>query len=322
MDVSQIVSEYGPYMNVGQNATFIKKKLYQRGVTAASMTSFKTENDIVELAVGALTDVIQAYQGIWTAKGDLTIIPNKLTLDPIKIDMEIDVTKLHGNWIEFMEGKGILDPVQFPFIAWIVSEHVIPMIQQNIELFGIFKGVTGLVTPGVATEAGASMNGLKSKILANLNLTGSPVLGKINRVVLDAFTSDGSNAFDNIEKFVESIPDAYMGIPMNLYMSYKRLTQYRRDKRNTFPALEKFEALIDGYENITLIGCPSMAGEEIIFLTPKENVYYLIKDESNQNTFKIESAHRLVSLFTQFKLGVGFAVNEAVWAYVPDSQIH
>ena len=308
--IADIISEYGPYVNRGQNKNKIKQLLFQTPETAAGMTSYQTENDIEELGVGSLTeDFIQAFQQAWTPKGDITIVPNKLILDHIKIDMEVDPYKIVGSWLEFLR-KGALDPTKFPLIAYIVQEYVIPRIQSNIELKGIFKGKTGAITPGTATGALASMNGLKVKLIAGVKDT------TMNKVALG--TLSASNIFEKVEEFASAIAEVYQGVPMEINMSKNWEYLYKIDRRNTFNYPTQLDATVDGRLH-TVKGLASMAGEDIMFATPKENKFYLYKDQTNQSVFQIEGSKRLVNLYTDFKLGTGFGINQAVWSYIPES---
>ena len=56
----------------------------------------------------------------------------------------------------------------------------------------------------------------------------------------------------------------------------------------------------------------------IMYLTSAYK-FYLYKDQTNQSVFQIEGSKRLVNLYTDFKLGTGFGINQAVWSYIPES---
>ena len=310
LDIAQIISEFGPFINNGQNRKDLKKKLFQAPETAKIMTSYRTQDSFKQLAYAKITeDFIQRFQQSWTPKGGVSITPNKLELNHIKIDLEFNPYSIVDTWLEFLR-EGALNPVQFPLIAYLLQEHVIPGIQSDLELKGIFKGSMGTLVPGTATTGLASMDGLKKKIIAGVKD------GTINKISLG--TLSAATIFEKVEEFVDGIEELYQDQNMSINMSDKWERLYKRDRRGSFNYPVAPDDSVD-FTPQTVNGLASMSGEDIIWCTPKENMFYLVKDETNQSIFQIEGTKRLVNVYTDFSVGVGFAINQAVWAYVPES---
>ena len=69
--------------------------------------------------------------------------------------------------------------------------------------------------------------------------------------------------------------------------------------------------------NLTLTPLPSMAGENMIFTTPKENFIRLMNRNTGASNISIESVDRQIKVFADWYESVGFGIEEAVFAYVP-----
>jgi hypothetical protein len=104
-------------------------------------------------------------------------------------------------------------------------------------------------------------------------------------------------------------------------MSKKWERAYLRDKRSQAFNLQRTN--IDKSIDFTpqqVLGLESMNGSDIIFATPKANLIALSKKSANMNKFAIESSKRQVFFYTDFWKGIGFGINQAVWASVPTAE--
>ena len=91
----------------------------------------------------------------------------------------------------------------------------------------------------------------------------------------------------------------------------------------------KFAAYFPGFKDQDLIGKPvfcegrvigkvtAIAGENIIFTTPKENFIRLMNRNNGASNISIESVDRQIKVFADWYESVGFGIEEAVFAYVP-----
>jgi hypothetical protein len=60
-----------------------------------------------------------------------------------------------------------------------------------------------------------------------------------------------------------------------------------------------------------------MAGENVIFTTPKENFIRLMNRNNGASSISVESVDRQIKVFADWYESVGFGIEEAVFAYVP-----
>jgi len=312
LTVTDLITEYGAYYKAGsQNVTRVLKQMMQPTVTENYMTLLKTDDTVYQLSQGKIADLIQPFQKAFTAKGGMTFTPNKIELNHIKVDDSLYPDDIEATWLGFLSSSD-LTRKDWPIVRYIIEQYYLPKIKDNLELKEIFKGIYAAPGAGVAGATGTSMDGIGKKITDGL------ADGTINFANLGVVTT--ANIFDKVELFIDHISEVYQGVEMNVFMSKSWEKAYLRDKRSQAYYNIGSDAQIANRIDFTpqsVVGLPSMNGSDVFFATPKDNMLYVQKKDLNKYRFNIEESKREVYFMTDWYEGVGFGINEIVWAYDP-----
>lgn len=310
--VSSIVSEYGAYYeNSGQNKKRLFNLLMQPSETEKHMTGVKTDHTIYRMANGVITSLVQPFNKIFSAKGELTFTPNKIELGHPKVDVSLYPDDIEDTWLGFLADNN-LSRKEWPLVRYMIEEFLIPKIKDDIELNAVYTGVKkDAPGGGVAGDPQDVFDGLRKQIYTGI------AAGTVNDYTTEVGALDSDTIFDQVETFVDSISNVYKNIRMPIFMSPSWYRAYMRDKR------------AQGYYHITsdkevnngvdftpqfVVALPSMEGCNEIWATPKANLLRVTKRGENSTKFRIEEAKRLVSIMTDWWEAPGIGLFEAVFA--------
>lgn len=307
--VSDIVTEYGAYYEKSsQNQGRLRNLLLQPSVTEKYMTQIKTDDTTFKLANGVIGNIVQPFHKNFTKSGDQTFTAQELSLYHLKVDLEMYPDDIEATWLGFLSSNS-LNRKDWPVVRYIMEQMVVPKIKDNIELLEIVKGEYSAPDGNTPGATGTGMNGLKYQLQAAVNAHKANFVSGMSTIT-------SSNAFDQVEIFIDGISNVYSGVPMNIFMSPLYYKYFKRDARSqgfyTITGDEKVDDKVD-FSPHKVVGLPSMIGETFIFATPKDNFLYLNKKATNKTKFKVEEAKRVISIMTDWYEGVGFGIREAVW---------
>jgi uncharacterized protein YciU (UPF0263 family) len=316
VDVSELVTEFGDfYINQGQNMNDLMQKLRQKAVTPAQFVPVVTENSVYRRSQSRLGSIVQSFQKAFTEKGALEFLPRSIDLYHMKIDLALYPDDVVESWIGFFEDLNENDRSKWPLIRYIIEKEVIPQMMQDLEKKEYYKGVYAAPTPGTAGVTGNSMNGIRKWFKNGLTAWGGD--GSIND--LNAGSISASNIFAKIEEIVDKLDHVLEGEELTLGMSPFWVRQYLRDKRNEHGTDVNYDSgklTVDFYDNCRIVGFPSMSGTDDIFVTPSFNMKY-VRRTNGFKTPQIETQKREVFLMTDWYEGIGFDLNELIFAHVP-----
>ena len=310
MDVSQVVAEYGAYYeNSGQNQDRVKTLMLQGFDTYQFLTHLKTNDTIYKLAKATIERVLQPFKKTFSPTEQAKVTPNPIPLYKVKIDLSEDPDDVESNWLGFLASENV-SRKEWPFVRWYIEKLILPKAQEDLET-AIFNGVrveptAGNSTPGAVLDI---LNGIKYQLLAAVG-------NGLVTINLNPLTT--SNIFDEVEKFRDGISNVYKQKELIYFMSPTWADAYKKDKRNNFPAAYP----LDDYGKVDfsphkVYGLPSMYSTDIIFATPKENLLWITKKDKNLTKFRLEESHRTVDFLADTYMGIGFGINEAVFASIP-----
>lgn len=313
INISEIVSEFQKF--VGNNENDIRRLILQPTESNKYMTRIMQE-DSFKAGKAVIEDLVQGFQKGWTAKGEATFTPREIVHRRHKIDLEFYPDEIVGSWLGFLASENV-DRTVWPITRYIVEKLIMEKVAENreLKLYGI--GNYASVSEGVAQATGLSMDGFCTQ-LEDAKVAGTSAF---NFITLNELTT--TSIFDEVESFVDQIDAVYQGKPMNIFMSQSWMRAYLRRRRDLHGGDANFDQFnnvkVDG-TNMTLVGLPSMAGKDIIFTTPKENFIWLTKMNDGASDIKIETAQREIFVFADWHENVGFGIEEAVFASVPDAE--
>lgn len=310
IDVADVVTEYGAYyLDSGQNMQSLFKKLYRPSITASLFSPRPTQNTVWQLASAEQDRVLQPFQKAFTPLGTLDFKPNPIHLFKMKIDKAEYPDAIAEIWLGFLEGEGI-NRKDWPFVRWMIEEHVLPKAQEDYELHEVFGGVYVAPTPGTPGAAGTAMNGI-------LKLQNDLVAaGRISPIVTGTLPVTDLDVVNYVENFVTNIPTVYRKVIDCVCLNENLELKYRRGKRAKYngqylqePNLET----VADFPNAKVIGLPSHAGSSRIWASLPQARVRTIKKAALAKTMTIENVDRQVKMYTDWSEGVGFTIPEFVF---------
>lgn len=311
ISVADVISEFGAYYNANRaNKKNLRNQIFQGMETPGVCTSIITDSSVYEVSGSQIGEVLQPYQSMFTKKGNLDFSPKSIPLRQMKIDWEDNPSVLFGNWLGFLADNNV-DRKQWPFIKWLIEEKLIPKSREDRELLAYFKGTYLAPTPGTAGDAIDVMDGLGKQIDDGLTAA------TINQITLNGGLTT-SNIFDQVEAFVNGLPDTWEGRGVKVCMSKRWAKAYLTDKRNTLgtqPSYEKGSAGVD-FTDTEVKGLASMSGTDYIFATVPANLAH-IKNRKKAEDFQVEGSKRTVSVYSDWSEAISFLEDDLVYAYAP-----
>ncbi|WP_022821897.1 hypothetical protein [Hymenobacter norwichensis] len=310
LEITDVVAQFGAYyLNQGQNLTRLYTLLRSATTTESLFTPVNTDDTIWRAAKALFTRVVQPFQKQFTPLASVKFVPVEIRQFKMKVDAQEYPDELESSWLGFLDGDDI-DRKTWPFVRWYVEVYLIPQIKQDIEYNEIFQGSYVAPTTGTPGAAGTSMDGLKKTI------NGHITAGRITPITTGALEITNPEALvEQFEAFADGIHKDYWSIPMTLGTSETVARAFLRGQERKYGKNTGGGAL--GLQinntNITVAGVPSHRDTQKIWCTPKGNAIMLRKRIQNQTKVQVESVDRLLKLFTDFSMGIGFIIPEIVF---------
>lgn len=311
LTLTEIISEFGTYL--GENQSQVLKLLTQPTESQKFMTTIATRQLEYRMAKAVIDDVVQGFQKAWTPKSTLTFTPRTIAQRRHKIDLEFYPDDVFESWLGFLTNEAI-DRKNWPITRYIIEQLMLPKVLDNRELKLIGKGDYAAVSPSTAQATGLSMDGFVTQ-LEDAYAAGT---SNINFIELDALTDE--NIFEQIELFAGSVDELYQSIAMRVFVSrnnYRRYMLKRRDLHGADVNYQGGNYTLEG-TNMILTPLPSMTGKDVIFATPQENFLRVINANDGASNIAVENVDRLIKVYADWHEAVGFGIEEAVFAYVPE----
>jgi len=320
---TDLVTEFGDYyVNQGQNMQSLLQKLRVRTATPNAAIIEYTENTVYRRSQSILSEIVQAFQRPFTTKGSYEFKPRTIDLYRLKFDIALHPDDIVGTWVGFLEGEvqsgrmtTDMARAQWPLVRYMIEMDVFPQIQHDLETKLYYKGEYLAPTANVAGATINAMSGIRKWLKDGLASHGGD--GSILELS-DWGGVSPTTIFDKAESIIETLGLELENEPLIMCMSPKNVREYLRDRRNQFGDHVEYNSsklTLDFYENCRIIGLPSMAGTDDLFITPARNFKFVRRAQSLQQP-KIEELKREVFLMLDWWEGIGFDLNELVYAYV------
>ncbi|HVZ97975.1 MAG TPA: hypothetical protein VG847_13930 [Chitinophagaceae bacterium] len=313
---ADVVDQFGEYyINNGQNENDIHDTLREQLEDIGDFTVVDSDDTILRAANVEYTEVLQAFQTAFTPKGSVTFTPKEIPLFNVKIDQQFYPDVLKNQWLAFLTSEN-LDRTTWPFVRWFIEKYVLPQINHDL-VKNLYGAVRVAPTEGTAGAASASFNGLRKII--NDGITGNTIVP----ITTGVPNTNPTTWLSQVETFCQSIPELYWETSMGLKMSRALALRYKRGFRMTYDAfafgVKDNLSLVTDFENIQVIGRGSMTGVSKIWTTPKLNAIMAFKGGSNRGMVEVEKVDRMVKVYTDFWIGLGFIQDALVWTNDQDT---
>ncbi|NJI75843.1 hypothetical protein HCX49_21840 [Sphingobacterium kitahiroshimense] len=318
IDVADLRQEFGTYLSQGVNNLDIIKQIFN-GFTSSK--HFRTVPATTEYRAvqSMINSVVQQFKPKWTPKGKTKFTPLKIPNFRHKINVEIIPSDVVDSYMFHLYDES-LSPSQMPITKYIINVMILPQILDDIELRMIFKGKYVESTDDEATPAEESMDGIetfliKEKAKANTKVNFFPQT--INWV-----TATDAQVVKFVENFADFVDDKLKIKTISASKFVKK--RYQRAYESVYGGGQKQvggmnpNAEVD-YVEMEIIHLDGMGNSPIIFATVPGNMVKLRHINEAPNIInKIVEGHYQLDVVGEFWLGAGFAIAEALFAYVPD----
>ncbi|WP_370398397.1 hypothetical protein [Tenacibaculum dicentrarchi] len=317
--ITDIVTSYGAHYIPGQGKVSELIRLQKQPTfTTGYATPIISDATIYRAPQAYMDELIQPWQGDFTAKGGVVFKPNDIPTFKIKIDSSFQPDILEESYLGFMTQIAVADRSKWPFVKWFIEVYVLEQQKEDLENQAYGKGVYKEPVKGVPGSAKDTMDGIEK--LIDDGIAGTKTAHSLINAVALSTSFSRSTAFDGIEEFIENIDEKLLNKPMTLGCDPKIARWYFKDRRDTLGAnanySDKNAKRIDDYENVNWAPMPSLAGTGLIFATPTKNFVH-IRPKKQMNPIKVESGKRTVDVMADWREGLGFLFNELVYAYKP-----
>jgi hypothetical protein len=306
--ITDVVTEYGAYyVDQGQNMSNLTKKLFRPGKTAELFGVRPTDQTTYRMTDAQMSRALQPFQKAFTPVGSLTFKPWATDLFNLKIDKAEYPDEIVDSYLGFLEGPGIVRE-EWPFVRWMLEEHVIPTAIEDFELYEAFAGVFAAPTPGTAGDLGTGMDG----IAAQFTRMGS----RKNTISMGAMPSSDEDIVEYIDEFFAGIDKEYRKIIDVVCVNEDVHLAYRRGKRSKYNMNYNQEADLDrviDFPNASVVGLPSMGSSDLIWATPAANRVRPLKKNPSAKPVVKEFSARQVSVYSDWWTVLAFLRPEAVF---------
>lgn len=316
INVDDVITEFGDLVN------YFKPELLRSIMWEFESAKYMTVKRAItswKASQAVITSVIQQFVPKWTPLGQSTFTPIEIPLRRFKINLPILPADLE-DWIYQMYDEGV-DIDQMPITQYIINNLLKPKAIEDLENI-IAQGNFVELAWGAVTEGDPGqdpLNALDGFVtqLTDMHAAGDTAVNWL----LEGLTITDDNIVTRVNAFADAVAPKYRRKKMNIFASEDFVIRYKRRYQALYPNTKNLDA--DNYRidftNFTLVGLPSMVGTDVFFATPTENFILLRHtNEPGATTLFLQKQNYTVKVFGEFRLGVGFAMKEAIFAYVPD----
>ena len=323
VNVDELYEEFGTYLSQANIRLDIIQKLTHKTESQQYMT---TKQAITEwrAANGLITSVVQQFVAKWTPLGSSKFTPITIKNRHHKVNLPITPDDINDSWLSYLYDEGMTVD-QMPVTRFIIEQMLRPKIEEDIEMLLIATGEfeeLSEVTEGDAGQAtGKSMDGYIT-ILKDKKAVGT---SNVNFFTPSEAITDDSivDVLEAYSDWVENKAPLYAKKGMNIFIDPKLYKKFKRRYRELYPVTKNEDSSKDSpdFSNLNFVPLEAMRGTTTFFSTPKENFIRLVHKNAAGGETKLflQVENYTVKVFAEFWLGVGFALEELVFAYVPDA---
>lgn len=310
IDIDQLKADFGDFYQKGsQGLANLHLLPMQSFDTRDAFTIINTDDTILRESNVEFESILQQYQDEYTPKGGVAFKPRQIPLFQMKVDQRFNPTKLMRSWVAFLTDNNV-DRATWPFVRWIAEVYLTKKSMEEMEKEAIYNGVHEDAEEGVPGEAAKVMNGVRFLVKEFVDA------GDLTEIVTGAPNADPALFVTQVETFVKSFPEKYrrLAMPINMSLTNEELYVEGMQKKYNlnYAQVSEFKKL-KNYPSITVIGRPSMEGQNGMWATPKYNAIMGVKGFENSTAYKIESAERFVKMFGDWWTGIGFIQPELLF---------
>jgi len=332
IDTSELAEEFGGYMSQFNIKLEIMKMLTHPTESQMYMTTKMAINSW-KASKSLITSVVQQFVSKWTPLGGSTFTPIEITNRRHKVNLPITPDDITDGWLSYLYNEQVT-PDKMPITRYIIEELLRPRIDEDIEMKLIATGEyeeLDEVTEGQAGQAtGKSMDGYLT-ILKDIKADPENKANFYEQDEDAEWYNDGvvdeENVLEVIEdyaKWVKKTAPLYHSKGMDLLIDPEVHDMFQYAYRDAFPLTKNDDGMRVGpdFSKLRFAPIEAMRGSGIWFCTPKENFIRLIHQNEAAGATRIflQVQNYDVKVFAEFWLACGFALQELIFANVPETE--
>lgn len=319
IDVTDLNTEFGTVMPPKVKLDILSQRVYNGFNDAKHFTKI-TSNTNYKASAALMTEVSQQFTSKWTPKGASKFTPIEIQYRRHKINVSIIPAEILKSWLTYLYEQGkTVD--QMPITKYIIQNHILPKVADDITLSMIGKGkFVEVENPQDGDEGSAAVNSMDGyeTILVEGRKSSKCKMNFFKNAV-NPFTLTDEQLLAYVDSFVDAISPLFAK-RLVLHCSPEFLTRYRRADYNVngkYTGEENAGQI--RFTSFTLVPLESMYNSQILFATPKENFVMLVDYAAAERCINdIQRQDYAVKIFGEYSLSTGFLVAEAVYAAVPE----
>lgn len=329
IDVVDIKDEFGTYLSQNANNLELVRQLFKDFTSARYFRSVLATTEYQAMQA-LINSVVQQFTPKWTPAGNTKFTPLVIPNRRHKINFPIIPAEVLDSYLMHLYDER-LSPDQMPITKYIWQNLLYPQILEDIELRMLGKGKYNPVQWSSVTEGQAGgppedgMDGVETILVEQKALGSSSKVNFFNptNTSFDFTTASDQEVLDFVEEYVDWISPFYRSRAMNIHCSHEFWKRYQRAYKKIW-GMNSGQSGDFGSNRVdfsaqTLVPLDCLYGSPILWSTPAENQVKLRhKNEVPMVINDVQKVNYEVRLFGEFWFAAGFAIAEAVFAYVPD----
>ena len=316
INADELKTEFGRYVSSEKLSIF--RTLMGQTSSTQFMSTIMTDKFEVRASQSNITSVLQTFTPQFTPKGKTTFTPMTIKQYPMKINVAIIPSDIIDKVIGYLYDEN-LKPQDMPIVRYIVEQLIKPKLDEERETafaMGRYKEPTKQEETYQPNEANQVCDGYITQ-LCDLKKAGD---SKVNFLLTDlAELPADQTLLDYIEKAVDDVSPLYKNMKMFIHADPDVIIQYSRQYRNKFPNTknEDGEKVKVDFSKFTFAPLEGMRGTGAFFITPKENFKHIMSRDPKTMSLRMETHHYQADIMGEWREGVGFWIQEAIFAYLP-----
>ena len=314
VNTNELQAEFGRY--VSHEKIEILRRLTSDLTCTNYMTTVVTDLTEWRASQAIISSVLQQFTPYWTPKGTTKFTPITIKNFLLKVNVPIKPADIIDQYIGYLYDED-QTPENMPIVKYIVDALIIPKLLEDLEeamATGKFVEHTPTKDGEAGSDAADSMDGYIT-ILRALK-AGSKQIGAW---LLDGVALTEDNILDKVDLAVNQVSKNYRKKKLLVYADPDVCTMYGKAYRKKYPYTKNQdgEVLKIDFSNFTFEPVDGMLGTGVFFITPKENWKHLMSKNPTDAKIFMQVENYDVKVFIHFRKGTGFAMQEAVFAYLP-----
>lgn len=314
VNTAELQTEFGRYVS------HEKIEILRRLTTELTCTNYMTTvvTDLLEwrASQAIISSVLQQFTPFWTPKGTTKFTPITIKNFLLKVNVPIKPADIIDQYIGYLYDED-QTPENMPIVKYIVDALIIPKLLEDLEeAFATAKFVEHNPTEDgeAGSDAADSMDGYIT-ILKALKAGNK----QIGAWLLDGVILTEDNILEKVDLAVKQVSKNYRRKKLLVYADPDVCTMYGKAYRKKYPYTKNQdgEVLKIDFTNFTFQPVEGMLGTGVFFITPKENWKHLMSKNPTEAKIYMQVQNYDVKVFIHFRKGTGFAMQEAIFAYLP-----